>query len=131
MSCFVHSELTFNSLGKYFKEYIKLDSDFTDHLIFNLYQFELISVNTCYNENSPADIQMYKDKAYDDLPTLSSYDALKLLDSIKYQSADMSSEVLWESVLNVHKKLVEGIIKFANLEENYKRTEAYEASGWW
>ncbi|AKL93500.1 hypothetical protein AYP1020_p45 (plasmid) [Staphylococcus capitis subsp. capitis] len=131
MSCFVHSEEMFNSLGKYFKEYIKMDSEFTDHLIFNLYQFEIISVNTRYNENNPADIQMYKGQTYEELPMLSSYDALKFLDSIKYQAADMKSEILWQSVINVHKKLVDGIVKVADLTENYTNAEEYEMSEWW
>jgi hypothetical protein len=131
MSCFVHSEEMFNCLGKYFKEYIKMDSEFTDHLIFNLYQFELISVNTRYNENNPADIQMYKGEVYEELPMLTSYDALKFLDSIKYQEADMKSEILWKSVINVHKKLVDGIIKVADLTKNYTNAEEYEMSEWW
>lgn len=32
MSSFVHDEKTFNALGKYFKETIKMDSEFTDHI---------------------------------------------------------------------------------------------------
>lgn len=52
MSSFMHDEKTFNALGKYFKETIKMDSEFTDHLIFNLYQFEIISVNARYEENN-------------------------------------------------------------------------------
>ncbi|MDU4468673.1 MAG: hypothetical protein E7I99_10435 [Streptococcus mitis] len=108
-----------------------MDSDFTDHLIFNLYQFELISVNTRYDENNTADIQMYKGQAYEDLPELSSYDALKLLNSIKYQASDMKSDVLWNQVVKVHQKLVRGIIQIENLEENYKDTVAYNESTWW
>lgn len=131
MSCFVHTESVLNSLGKFFKETIKMDSDFTDHLIFNLYQFELISVNTRYDENNTADIQMYKGQAYEDLPELSSYDALKLLNSIKYQASDMKSDVLWNQVVKVHQKLVKGIIQIENLEENYKDTVAYNESTWW
>ncbi|MDU4493539.1 MAG: hypothetical protein E7I84_12315 [Staphylococcus warneri] len=131
MSCFVHTESVLNSLGKFFKETIKMDSDFTDHLIFNLYQFELISVNTRYDENNTADIQMYKGQAYEDLPELSSYDALKLLNSIKYQASDMKSDVLWNQVVKVHQKLVSGIIQIENLEENYKDTVAYNESTWW
>ncbi|MDU4503736.1 MAG: hypothetical protein E7J02_12175 [Staphylococcus warneri] len=131
MSCFVHTESVLNSLGKFFKETIKMDSDFTDHLIFNLYQFELISVNTRYDENNTADIQMYKGQAYEDLPELSSYDALKLLNSIKYQASDMKSDVLWNQVVKVHQKLVRGIIQIENLEENYKDTVAYNESTWW
>lgn len=131
MSCFVHTESVLNSLGKFFKETIKMDSDFTDHLIFNLYQFELISVNTRYDENNTADIQMYKGQAYEDLPELSSYDALKLLNSIKYQASDMKSDVLWNQVVKVHQKLVKGIIQIENIEENYKDTVAYNESTWW
>lgn len=131
MSSFVHSEMEFNTLGKYFKEVIKLDSDFTDHLIFNLYQFELISVNTKYDENNQVDIMMYKGEAYNNLEVISSYDALKLLNSIKYQASDMNSDMLWNQVLNVHQKLVKGIIQFENLEENYTDTLAYNESAWW
>ncbi|GJG13130.1 hypothetical protein [Staphylococcus argenteus] len=70
MSCFVHSEKEFNTLGKYFKEVVKLDNDFTDNLIFNLYQFELVSFNTRYNENNPANIMMYKGEAYENLEVI-------------------------------------------------------------
>ncbi|HGO1604245.1 TPA: hypothetical protein ACK0EB_002584 [Staphylococcus aureus] len=131
MSCFVHSEKEFNTLGKYFKEVVKLDHDFTDNLIFNLYQFELVSFNTRYNENNPANIKMYKGEAYENLEVISSYDALKLLDSIKYQAADMNSETLWKRVLNVHQKLVKGIIQIKHLEENYADTLEYNESSWW
>ncbi|WP_353420029.1 hypothetical protein PYH66_13440 (plasmid) [Staphylococcus delphini] len=131
MSSFVHSETEFNTLGKYFKEVIKLDSDFTDHLIFNLYQFELISVNTRYDKNNSADIMMYKGEGYNNLEVISSYDALKLLNSIKYQASDMNSDMLWNQVLNVHQKLVEGIVKIENIPTNYKETELYAESQWW
>lgn len=131
MSSFVHTEREFNKLGKFFKEEIKLDSELTDNIIFNLYQFELISVNARYEENNPADIQMYKDSKYDELEMLTGYDALKLLDSIKYQSADMKSEILWENVLNVHEKLTNGIVKVQNLEKAYKKTAEYEISACW
>jgi hypothetical protein len=131
MSCFVHSEKEFNTLGKYFKEVVKLDNDFTDNLIFNLYQFELVSVNTRYNENNLANIMMYKGEAYENLEIISSYDALKLLDSIKYQAADMNSKFYGKKVLNVHQKLVKGIIQLNHLEENYKDILAYNDSSWW
>jgi hypothetical protein len=128
----VHSEKEFNTLGKYFKEVVKLDNDFTDNLIFNLYQFELVSVNTRYNENNLANIMMYKGEAYENLEIISSYDALKLLDSIKYQAADMNSEILWKKVLNVHQKLVKGIIQLNHLEEKIiKILLAYNDSSWW
>ena len=131
MSSFVHSERELNTLGKYFKEIVKLDVDFTDHLIFNLYQFELIGVNTRYEENSPADIQIYKGDAYEELETISSYDALKLLDSIKYQAADMKSDMLWNQVLHVHQKLTQGIVKLDDINKEYQDTEEYETSVWW
>ncbi|HDG8789420.1 TPA: hypothetical protein PBT65_001721 [Staphylococcus aureus] len=131
MSSFVHDEKTFNALGKYFKETIKMDSEFTDHLIFNLYQFEIISVNARYEENNPVDILMYQGEQYDELPEMSHYDALKLLDSIKYQAADMTSEVLWKSVLNIHQKLVQGISMIAGLKDNYKNADEYAISEWW
>jgi len=131
MSSFVHTEREFNELSKFFKEGIKLDSELTDNIIFNLYQFELISVNARYEENNPADIQMYKGSKYDELEMLTDYDALKLLDSIKYQAADMKSKVLWENVLNVHQKLTNGIVKVKNLEKAYKKTAEYEMSACW
>ncbi|RIM48128.1 hypothetical protein BUY22_02075 [Staphylococcus cohnii] len=131
MSSFVHSERELNTLGKYFKEIVKLDVDFTDHLIFNLYQFELIGVNTRYEENSPADIQIYKGDAYEELETISSYDALKLLDSIKYQASDMKSDMLWNQVLHVHQKLTQGIVKLDGINKEYQDTEEYETSVWW
>ncbi|MGI2314974.1 hypothetical protein ACQ28U_11725 [Staphylococcus cohnii] len=59
---------------------------------------------------------------------LTGYDALKLLDSIKYQAADMKSEILWENVLNVHQKLTNGIIKVQSLEKDYQETAEYEMS---
>ncbi|RIN92421.1 hypothetical protein [Mammaliicoccus sciuri] len=131
MSCFVHTERELNTLGKYFKEVIKLDAEFTDHLIFNLYQFELISVNSRYEENSPSDILMYKDEEYEKLELISSYDALKLLDSIVYQAAGIESKILWNEVLNVHKKLTEGIVKIESIKSDYKNTVEYEDSCWW
>lgn len=131
MSSFIHTEKEFNKLGKFFKEEIKLDSELTDNIIFNLYQFEIISVNARYEENNPADIQMYKGCKYDELELLTGYDALKLLDSIKYQAADMKSEILWENVLNVHQKLTNGIIKVQSLEKDYQETAEYEMSSCW
>ncbi|RIN97164.1 hypothetical protein BU002_02260 [Mammaliicoccus sciuri] len=131
MSCFVHTERELNTLGKYFKEVIKLEAEFTDHLIFNLYQFELISVNSRYEENSPSDILMYKDEEYEKLELISSYDALKLLDSIVYQAAGIESKILWNEVLNVHKKLTEGIVKIESIKSDYKNTVEYEDSCWW
>lgn len=131
MSCFVHTERELNTLGKYFKEVIKLEAEFTDHLIFNLYQFELISVNSRYEENSPSDILMYKDEEYEKLELISSYDALKLLDSIVYQAAGIESKLLWNEVLNVHKKLTEGIVKIESIKSDYKNTVEYEDSCWW
>ncbi|WP_182683104.1 hypothetical protein [Staphylococcus saprophyticus] len=53
---------------------------------------------------------------------------MKLLDSIKYQAADMKSEILWENVLNVHQKLTNGIIKVQSLEKDYQETAEYEMS---
>ena len=131
MSAFIHTEREFNVLAKYFKETIKMDNDFTDNLIFNLYQFEVKGVNTRYEENNRLDIVLYEDEAYNDLEVISSYDALKLLDSIKYQASEMQSDILWEHVLNVHQKLVNGIIKIEQLNKNYKETEQYELSAWW
>lgn len=131
MSSYIHTEKEFNVLGKYFKEVIKMDSDFTDHLIFNLYQFELIGVNTRYDENNPADIQIYKGDQYDELENITSYDALKMLDSIKYQASDMKSQVLWRQVLHVHQKLVDGIVMIKNIPIDYKDTVLYADSKWW
>ena len=131
MSSFVHTEKEFNKLGKFFKEEIKLDSELTDNIIFNLYQFEIISVNARYEENNPVDIQIYKGSNYEELELLTGYDALKLLDSIKYQAADMKSEILWENVLNVHQKLTNGIIKVQSLEKDYQETAEYEVSTCW
>lgn len=131
MSSYIHTEKEFNVLGKYFKEVIKMDNDFTDHLIFNLYQFELIGVNTRYDENNPADIQIYQGEQYEALETISTYDALKMLDSIKYQAADMKSDMLWSQVLHVHQKLVDGIVKIENIPTNYKETALYADSQWW
>ncbi|EHT3670524.1 hypothetical protein KXP69_002296 [Staphylococcus pseudintermedius] len=108
-----------------------MDSDFTDHLIFNLYQFELIGVNTRYDENNPADIQIYKGDQYDELENITSYDALKMLDSIKYQASDMKSQVLWRQVLHVHQKLVDGIVMIKNIPIDYKDTVLYADSKWW
>lgn len=131
MSSFIHSEKEFNVLAKFFKEVITLDSQFTDHLIFNLYQFELIAVNERYNLSDPAEIRMFKGKEYQNLDIIESYDALKMLDSIKYQASDMNSKVLWKQVEHVHSKLVHGIISFAGLKEDYKSTAEYEMSEWW
>ncbi|GJG13131.1 hypothetical protein SASC261_26390 [Staphylococcus argenteus] len=43
----------------------------------------------------------------------------------------MNSEILWKKVLNVHQKLVKGIIQLSHLEENYKDTLEYNESSWW
>lgn len=131
MSTFIHTEREFNILAKYFKETLKMDNDFTDNLIFNLYQFEVKATNTRYDENNRLDIVLYEDEEYNALELITSYDALKLLDSIKCQASAMQSDILWEHVLNVHNKLVNGIIKIEQLKSNYKDTEEYMVSAWW
>ena len=131
MSSFVHTEKEFNKLGKFFKEEIKLDSELTDNIIFNLYQFEIISVNARYEENNPVDIQIYKGSNYEELELLTGYDALKLLDSIKYQSDYIQSPELFGKMENLHKKLTNGIVEYKELPKNYKKQAEYEASLCW
>ncbi|WP_141756813.1 hypothetical protein [Staphylococcus sp. HMSC034G07] len=131
MSAFIHTERELNTLGKYFKEELKIDKDLADNIIFNLYQFEVVAVNTRYEENNQLDIIMYQDEAYQSLELMSDYDALKLLNSIKYQASDMQSDVLWLKVLNLHEKLVNGILKIKNIQPNYKNHSEYEISSYW
>lgn len=131
MSSFIHTERELNTLGKYFKEELRIDKDLADNIIFNLYQFEVVSVNTRYKENNQLGIKMYQGEEYQNLELISDYDALKLLNSIKYQASDMMSEVLWLKVLNLHEKLVNGILKIKNIESNYKNHSEYEVSNFW
>ncbi|MBM6639606.1 hypothetical protein DWB98_13290 (plasmid) [Staphylococcus xylosus] len=131
MSSFIHTEKELNTLGKYFKEELRIDKDLADNIIFNLYQFEVVAVNTRYQENNQLDIKMYQDEEYQNLELITDYDALKLLNSIKYQASDMKSDVLWLKVLNVHEKLEKGILKIKNIKENYKDHLKYEVSTYW
>ncbi|MGW8041311.1 hypothetical protein ACWEX2_13935 [Staphylococcus xylosus] len=131
MSAFIHTERELNTLGKYFKEELKIDKDLADNIIFNLYQFEVVAVNTRYEENNQLDIKMYQDEEYQSLELISDYDALKLLNSIKYQASDIQSDVLWIKVLNLYEKLVNGILKIKNIQPNYKKHSEYEISNYW
>ena len=131
MSSFIHTERELNTLGKYFKEVLRIDKDLADNIIFNLYQFEVVAVNTRYQENNQLDIRMYQDEEYQSLELMSDYDALKLLNSIKYQASDMQSDVLWIKVLNLHEKLENGILKIKNIQSNYKNHAEYEVSNFW
>ncbi|WP_436949346.1 hypothetical protein [Staphylococcus shinii] len=131
MSSFIHTERELNTLGKYFKEELRIDKDLADNIVFNLYHFEVVAVNTRYQENNQLDIKMYQDEEYQNLELITDYDALKLLNSIKYQASDMQSEILWLKVLNVHEKLEKGIIKIKNIKGNYKDHLKYEVSTYW
>lgn len=131
MSSFIHTERELNTLGKYFKEELRIDNDLADNIIFNLYQFEVVAVNTRYQENNQLDIQMYQDEDYQNLELITDYDALKLLNSIKYQASDMKSDVLWIKVLNIHEKLINGILKIKKINHNYKEHSEYEISNCW
>lgn len=131
MSSFIHTERELNTLGKYFKEELRIDKDLADNIIFNLYQFEVVAVNTRYKENNQLSIKMYQGEEYQKLELITDYDALKLLNSIKYQASDMMSDVLWLKVLNVHEKLVNGILKIKNIESNYQNHSEYEISNLW
>lgn len=131
MSSYIHTEREFNTLGKYLKEELMLDKDLADNVIFNLYQFEVIAVNTRYKENNTLDIQIYQEEKYESLESLTDYDALKLLNSIKYQASDMKSDILWISVLKLYGKLTKGILKIKDIKEDYENHEKYELSTWW
>lgn len=131
MSVFVHTNRELNNLGKYFKEEIKMNSDLVDNIILNLYQFELLSVNNRYQENNPIDLQIAKGEEYKQLDDLTDFDALKLLDSIKYQSDCIESEILFEKMENLHYKLTTGIVDIKRLPQDYKKTGDYEASMCW
>lgn len=131
MSCFVHTERELNNLGRYLKEEIEMHSELVDSIILNLYQFELISVNGRYNENNKIDFQIIRGEEYEQLDDLTDYDALKLLDSIRYQSDSISSSELFNAMLNLHHKLTTGIVKVKDLPKNYKDTPEYEESLCW
>ncbi|WP_368909243.1 hypothetical protein [Staphylococcus epidermidis] len=131
MSCFVHTERELNNLGRYLKEEIEMHSELVDSIILNLYQFELISVNGRYNENNKIDFQIRRGEEYEQLDDLTDYDALKLLDSIRYQSDSISSSELFNAMLNLHHKLTTGIVKVKDLSKNYKDTPEYEESLCW
>lgn len=131
MSCFVHTERELNNLGRYLKEEIEMHSELVDSIILNLYQFELISVNGRYNENNKIDFQIRRGEEYEQLDDLTDYDALKLLDSIRYQSDSISSSELFNAMLNLHHKLTTGIVKVKDLPKNYKDTPEYEESLCW
>ncbi|MCG1130890.1 hypothetical protein [Staphylococcus hominis] len=131
MSCFVHTERELNNLGRYLKEEIEMHSELVDSIILNLYQFELISVNGRYNENNKIDFQIRRGEEYEQLDDITDYDALKLLDSIKYQSDCISSSQLFDAMTNLHHKLTTGIVKVKDLPKNYKDTPEYEESLCW
>ncbi|WP_193014126.1 hypothetical protein [Staphylococcus equorum] len=131
MSSFIHTEREFNNLAKYFKEELLIDKDLAENVIYNLYQFEVVAVNTRYKENNQLDIRIYQGEDYQNLEKLTDYDALKLLDSIKYQANDMQSEVLWIKVENLYKKLITGILKIKDISEQYKNHSEYEMSNCW
>lgn len=131
MSCFVHTERELNNLGRYLKEEIEMHSELVDSIILNLYQFELISVNGRYNENNKIDFQIRRGEEYEQLDDITDYDALKLLDSIRYQSDSISSSELFNAMLNLHHKLTTGIVKVKDLPKNYKATPEYEESLCW
>lgn len=131
MSCFVHTNKELNSLGKYLKEEIYMHSELVNNIILNLYQFELTSFNGRYTENEKIDFEIMEGEEYEDLDDLTDYDALKLLDSIKYQSDYIESEMLFKKMVNLHHKLTAGIIYIKRLPQDYKKTGEYEASPCW
>lgn len=131
MSCFVHTNRELNNLGKYFKEEIKMNEQLADSVILNLYHFELISFNGRYDEKENINFKFSKGEEYDQLDNLTDYDALKFLDSIKYQSDYIQSSELFGKMENLHKKLTNGIIEYKDLPKNYKDTPEYEESLCW
>ena len=131
MSCFVHTNRELNNLGKYFKEEIKMNEQLADSVILNLYHFELISFNGRYDEKENINFKFSKGEEYDQLDNLTDYDALKLLDSIKYQSDYIQSPELFDKMENLHKKLTNGIVEYKELPKNYKKQSEYEASLCW
>ncbi|MDS3838294.1 MULTISPECIES: hypothetical protein [Staphylococcus] len=131
MSCFVHTNRELNNLGKYLKEEIKMNEQLADSVILNLYHFELISFNGRYDEKENINFKFSKGEEYDQLDNLTDYDALKLLDSIKYQSDYIQSPELFGKMENLHKKLTNGIVEYKELPKNYKKQAEYEASLCW
>ncbi|MGV3125423.1 hypothetical protein ACEE94_11900 [Staphylococcus epidermidis] len=131
MSCFVHTNRELNNLGKYLKEEIKMNSQLVDNVLLNLYHFEVISFNGRYEEDEKIEFQFSKGKEYEKLDNLTDYDALKLLDSIKYQSQCLESEILFEKMESLHHKLTSGIVYIKRLPQDYKRQPEYEDSLCW
>lgn len=131
MSCFVHPEKDFNVLAKYFKEELGVGANFTQRLIDNLFHFEVMSCNHRYGENDDRkSVFLYQGDAYRELDSITSIDALKLLDGIKLQCSNISSDKLLEKVYSIFRKIVEGILHHSNLSYEYDKSEEYEQSVW-
>jgi len=131
MSCFVHPEKDFNVLAKYFKEELGVGAMFTQRLIDNLFRFEIMSCNHRYGENDDRkSVFLYKGDAYRELDSITSIDALKLLDGIKLQCTNLPSNELFEKMSSIHRKIIEGILYYSGLSYEYDKTEDYEYSVW-
>jgi len=132
MSCFIHTDEAFNTLAKYFRNEIGFNESFTEDLINNLFRFEQISFYGRYKEkDTKTKVTFVKGKPYRELEEISNIDALKFLDSIKYQSSDVPSDKLWERVLSIHRKLTDGIVQHSGIDDDYEKTEEYRLSEWW
>ena len=131
MSCFVHSEIELNILGKYLKEELKVEKNLADHIIINLFSFENTSVNNRYQENNKFDFRIFEDEEYNNLEIISDFDALKLLNSIRYQCSEIESEYLQISFDHIFNSMVTGIVNYNKIEGDYKEKLEYKMSSFW
>lgn len=131
MSCFVHDEKELNILGKYLKEELKVEKNLADHIIINLYSFENTSVNKRYQESNKMDFRIFEDEEYNNLEIISDFDALKLLNSIRYQCSEIESEYLQISFDHIFNSMVTGIVNYNKIEGDYKEKLEYKMSSFW
>ncbi|WP_436894460.1 hypothetical protein [Staphylococcus gallinarum] len=131
MSCFVHDDKELNILGKYLKEELKVEKNLADHIIINLYSFENTSVNNRYQESNKFDFRIFEDEEYDNLEIISDFDALKLLNSIRYQCSEIESEYLQMSFDHIFNSMVTGIVNYKKIEGDYKEKLEYKMSSLW
>lgn len=131
MSCFVHSEIELNTLGKYLKEELKVEKNLADHIIINLFSFENTSFNNRYQENDKFDFRIFEDEEYNNLEIISDFDALKLLNSIRYQCSEIESEYLQMSFDHIFNSMVTGIVNYKKIEGDYKEKLEYKMSSFW
>ncbi|RIL18487.1 hypothetical protein BUY99_13645 [Staphylococcus gallinarum] len=131
MSCFVHEVRELNILGKYLKEEMKVEKNLADHIIINFYSFENTSVNNRYQENNKVNFRIFEDEEYEALELINEFDALCLLDSIRYQCSEIESEYLKTSFEHIFNSIVTGILKHKKIEGNYKDHMSYTMSTYW